>query len=44
MLLTRGKHLYDRIILQLGNILNDKASLNSPLFIEVPVPNQESEW
>jgi hypothetical protein len=35
--------LYDRIISLRREVGAHKTSLNSPLFIEVPVPSQESE-
>jgi len=43
ILLTSGKHLHDRIISQRGEFWSHKTSLTLPLFIEVPVPSQESE-
>jgi hypothetical protein len=40
IVLTCGKHLYDVIISQRGEVYNHTTSLTPPLFIEVPVPNQ----
>ena len=42
-LLTRGKHLQDQIISLRDQIWAHRTSLTPPLFIEVPVPSQESE-
>jgi len=42
ILLTRGKHLHDRIISLKGEVWAHKTSL-APLFIEVPSPNKKSE-
>jgi hypothetical protein len=38
---TWGKHLHDRIVSQRGEVWDNKTSFTTPLFIEVPVPNQE---
>ena len=44
ILLTDRKHLHDLIILLRGGRVSvHKTSLIPPLFIEMPVPNQESE-
>jgi len=43
ILLTHKKHLHDRIIWLRGEVWAHKTSLTSQLFIEVPVPSQESE-
>ena len=42
ILLTRVKHLHDRIISLRREVWAHKTSLISPLFIELPVTNQES--
>jgi len=44
ILLTYGKRLHDHIISRRVDVWAYKASLNSPCFIEVPMPSQESEW
>jgi len=44
ILLTCGKHYHDHIISLRDEVLDYKTSLTQPLFIEVPVPNQENEW
>ena len=41
--LTLGKHLHDHIISLRVEFWTHKANLIPPLFIEVPVPSQESE-
>ena len=41
--LTCGKHVQDRTITSRGKVWTHNASLILPLFIEVPVPRQESE-
>ena len=38
-----GKHLRDHIIALRKEVLTHKISLTSPLFIELPVPNQKCE-
>ena len=43
ILLTGGKRLRDRIISRRGGF-GYKASLISPLFIELSVPRKESDW
>ena len=43
-LLIRGKHLCEHIISIRGEVWTIKTSLSQPLFIEVPVSSQESEW
>jgi hypothetical protein len=43
LLLTCRKHLHNHITSLRGGVWAHKASLTLPLFIEVPVPNQESE-
>jgi hypothetical protein len=43
ILLTRGKHLHDRIISLRGEVWAPNTSLSPPLFIKVPVPGKESE-
>ena len=43
ILLTCGKHLYDRIIPLNEEDWAPKTSLTPPLFIDVPVPNHESQ-
>jgi hypothetical protein len=43
ILLTCGKQLDDGFISLRGEVCANKTSLNPPLFIEVPVPRQESE-
>jgi hypothetical protein len=42
-LLTCEKHLHDRIISLKGEVRSYKTSLTPRLFIEVPVPSQESK-
>ena len=42
-LLACGKHLHDRLISLSIEVWVHKTSLTPPLFIEVPVPIQESE-
>ena len=44
ILLTCGKHLHERIISLREEVWVHKTSLTLPLFIEVSVPSQESEW
>ena len=44
ILLTRGKYLHVRIISIKWNFCDHKTSLTPPLFIEVLVAIQESEW
>ena len=41
---TCGKHLHDHIILLKCVFWAHKPSFNPPLFIEVPVSSQESQW
>ena len=43
ILLTRGKHVHDRIMSLRVETWAHRTSLTPPLFIELPVPNQESE-
>ena len=43
ILLTYGKHFHDRIISLILEVWVHKTRLTPPLFIEVPVPSQESE-
>jgi hypothetical protein len=43
ILLIRVKHLHDQIISLRDQIWAHRTSLTPPLFIEVPVPSQESE-
>ena len=43
ILLTYGKHFHDRIISLILEVWVHKTGLTPPLFIEVPVPSQESE-
>jgi hypothetical protein len=43
LLLTCRKHLHNHITSLRGEVWAHKASLTLPLFIEVPVPSQESE-
>ena len=43
ILLTSRKHFHDRIILLSGEVWAYETSLTPPLFIEVPVPCQESK-
>ena len=43
ILLTSRKHLYDRIIPLYEDVWAHKTSLTPPLFIELPVPNHESQ-
>jgi len=38
------KHLNDRIFSRGGNVSDHATGLTPPLFIEVLVPSQESEW
>ena len=42
--LTLGKHLHDHIISLRVEFWTHQVNLFLPLFIEVPVPSQESEW
>jgi hypothetical protein len=42
ILLSCGKHLHDRLISIRGEVWVHKSSLTLPLFIEMPVPSQES--
>jgi hypothetical protein len=42
-LVTCGKHLYDRIISLIGEVLTFKTNLTLPLSIDVSVPSKESE-
>ena len=43
ILLTREKQLHDRTISLRGEVWDHKTILTSPLYIEVPVPRQESQ-
>jgi hypothetical protein len=43
ILLTRGKHVHDRIMSLRVETWAHRISLTPSLFIELPVPNQESE-
>jgi hypothetical protein len=43
ILLACRKHLHDCIISLRGEVWAHKTNLTLPLFIEVPVPRQESE-
>jgi hypothetical protein len=43
ILLTCEKHLHNRIISKRGEGFGHKTSLTPPIFIELPVPSQESE-
>ena len=43
ILLTCRKHLYDRIIPLNEEVWAHKTRLTPPLFIELPVPNHESQ-
>ena len=44
ILLAFGKHLHDRIISLRGDGWSYKTGLTPPLFTEVHIPNQESQW
>ena len=44
ILLNCGKYLHDYIISLRRDVLAPITSFTPALFIEVPVPSQESEW